>query len=101
MKFVEDSGIKVVNAKWLEQGIPYAEIPKETVYHLAREVDEPDSEAVFISCVGLHTVELIEKLETVLQKPVISSNQATMWNILRLANIHDKIQGYGQLLSIH
>jgi maleate cis-trans isomerase len=101
MKFVEDSGIKVVNAKWLDQGSDYSEIPKETLYHLAREVDDSDSQAIFISCTGLHTVEIIEKLETDLQKPVISSNQATMWNILRLANIQDKIQGYGQLLSDH
>jgi maleate cis-trans isomerase len=44
-------------------------------------------------------VEIIETIEKDLQKPVITSNQATLWNILRMANINDKIQGYGQLLS--
>ena len=100
MKFVEDSGVKVLNAKWLNKaGHDIGEVSKETIYHLAREVNVPESQAIFISCVNLHTVEVIETIEKDLQKPVITSNQATMWNILRLANINDKIQGYGQLLS--
>ena len=98
VKFVEDSGIKVLKADWLSKAvvdIPY--VSKETLYHQAIEVDDPESEAIFISCTNLHTIEIIEQLETALHKPVITSNQATMWNILRLAKINDKIQGYGQL----
>lgn len=100
VKFVEDSGFKVVTAKWLNKsGRAIPELSKETLYHLALEVDEPESEAIFISCVNLHTFEIIDKLECDLQKPVITSNQATIWNMLRLAGINDKIEGYGQLLS--
>lgn len=100
MKFVEDHGIKVVNAKWLGKGgFDIGEVSKETIYHLVRDVDAPDSEAIFISCTNLHTLEIIDQLETDLQKPVVTSNQATMWRMLRLAHIKDKIQGYGQLLS--
>ena len=100
VKFVEESGVKVLAAKWLNKAGPeIPEVSQETLYRLAREVDDPDSEAVFISCVNLHTVEIIEALESDLQKPVITSNQATMWNALRLAKIHDKIQGFGQLLA--
>jgi len=100
-KFVEDHGIQVLNIKWLnlQDAIEIAAVPKETVYSLASEADEPESEAVFISCVALHTIEVIEELEHDLKKPVISSNQATMWNLLRLANVNEKIEGYGQLLS--
>jgi len=99
MKFVEDNGVKVIKAKWLNKGgMDIAEVSKETIYHLAREVDDPESEGVFISCVNLHTVEIIEKMENDLKKPVITSNQATMWHILRLANIKDRIEGFGQLL---
>ena len=98
VKFVVDSGIQVINAKWLNRKA-ISDSSKETVYRLAREVDEPESEAIFIPCVGWPTIEVIEKLEYDLQKPVITSNQATMWNLLRLANVNDKIEGYGQLLS--
>lgn len=100
VKFVEDNGIKVVKAKWLNKsGFDISMISGEELYRLAGEVDSPESEALFISCTALHTFEVIEKLECNLGKPVITSNQATIWNVLRLAGIDDKIDGYGQLLS--
>jgi maleate isomerase len=97
VKFVEESGIEVLKKKWLSESPAY--VPRDKVYGLAREVDTSGSEAIFLPCTGWHTIDIIEKLEGDLKKPVISSNQATMWNLLRLANINDKIQGYGQLLS--
>lgn len=102
VKFVEDNGFQVLNAKWLNKNS--LEIPRlsnEEQYQLAREVDVPDSDAVFMPCVDLHTLDLIERLENDLQKPVITSNQATMWNMLRLAGVNDKIAGFGRLLSEH
>ena len=100
VKFVEDSGIQVLNAKWLNKsGFDIAEVTPETVYLLTREVDRPESEAVLISCTNLHTFEVIDKLEHDLQKPIITSNQATVWNMLRMAGVSDKVEGYGQLLS--
>ena len=100
VKFVEDNGIQVLNAKWLNKsGFDIPMISKKTIFHLAREVAKLESEALFISCTNLHTFELIEELEHDLKKPVITSNQATIWNMLRLAGINDKINGYGQILS--
>jgi maleate cis-trans isomerase len=97
VRFVEESGIEVLKRKWLSENP--ADVPREKVYGLAREVDTSESQAIFLPCTGWHTVDIIEKLEGDLKKPVISSNQATFWNLLRLANINDKIPGYGQLLS--
>ncbi len=100
VKFVADNGIEVLEAKWLNKaGFDIPRISKETVYHLAREVDRPESQALFISCTTLHTLDVIEKLETDLGKPVVTSNQATVWNLLRLAGINDRLPGYGRLLS--
>lgn len=100
VRFVVDNGVQVLNAKWINKvGFDIAELSEETIYHLAMEVDKPESEAVFISCVGLHTFGIIQKLENDLQKPVITSNQATIWNMLRMAKVNDKLEGYGQLLS--
>ena len=66
---------------------------------MAKEVAHPESEAIFISCVTLHTIEIIEALEHDLGKPIITSNQVTMWNLLKLAGVNEKIEGYGQLLK--
>jgi maleate isomerase len=102
-KFVEGHGIEVVNIKWLglQDSIEIAGVPPEVVYNLARQVNEPETEAVFLSCIALHTVEIIETLEIDLQKPVVSSNQATMWHLLRLAHVNEKIEGFGRLLSMY
>ncbi len=98
VSFVQGNGVEVLKAKWLGKGdMAIAEVSSETLYHLAREVDLPESDALFISCVNLHTIQIIERLETDLRKPVITSNQATLWHLLRLASINDKIRGYGQL----
>jgi maleate isomerase len=100
MKFVEDNGFEVLDMKWLGKGgFDIAEVSKETLYHLVKAVDRPESEAIFISCTTLHTIEIIKYLEADLQKPVITSNQATFWNMLRLARVYDKIEGFGQLLE--
>jgi maleate cis-trans isomerase len=100
VKFMADNGLEVLEAQWLNKaGFDIPRISNETVYHLGKEVDRPESEALFISCTSLHTLDVIEKLETDLGKPVVSSNQATVWNLLRLAGIKDKIPGYGRLLT--
>lgn len=100
-KFLEDNGVDVLHTTWMSERTTLAsEISAEAVYNLAVESNEVGSEAVFISCVNLHTIELIEKLEEDLKKPVITSSQATMWRLLRLGNINDEIRGYGQLFEM-
>jgi maleate cis-trans isomerase len=100
VKFVEAAGVEVLDARWLHMaGYKIAEMPAETAYQLAKEVDKPAADAVFISCVNWHTFEIIDRLERELGKPVITSNQATIWNMLRMAGVNDRIRGYGRLLS--
>ncbi len=100
-KFVEDHGFEVVDIKWLglHDSIEIAGVPQEVVYKLARDVDGPDNEAVFMSCIAMHTADIIEALEVDLGKPVVSSNQATMWHLLRLSGINESIDGFGELLA--
>lgn len=97
-KFLEDNGVEVLHTTWISKRTTLAsELPPEAVYSLVEEANESESEAIFLSCANLYTIELIEKLEEDLKKPVITSIQATMWRLLRLANINDEIEGYGQL----
>ena len=61
--------------------------------------NEAESQAIFISYVALHTMELIGKLGEELKKLIITSSQTTMWRLLRLAHIDDEIKGYGKLFQ--
>ena len=55
--------------------------------------------AVLLSGTGLPTIGVIEVLERDLGKPVVSSNQASLWRALRLAGVRESISGFGRLLS--
>lgn len=101
-EFLEASGFKVVSIKGLGVTTPVENIAKvrpERVYRLAKEVDAPDSDGIFISCTDFRSIEVLNTLEDDLGKPVISSNQSTVWMALRLAGVRESIKGFGQLLT--
>ncbi|WNF27220.1 decarboxylase [Streptomyces sp. C11-1] len=58
----------------------------ERVKRLALEADDPDAEAVLIPGTSLHTAAYIPELEEALGKPVLTGNQVTVWEGLRLTD---------------
>jgi len=75
-----------------------ARLTAESIYQAALEADRADAEALFISCTAIRAVDVIEKIEQKLGKPVITAVQAMFWQSLRLAGFTGKVSGYGQLL---
>ena len=78
-----------------------APTPPDVAYALAKEVDRHEAEAILISCTDFATLEIIEPLEDELDKPVLTSNTATLWAALRRAGIEDALPGGGRLLREH
>jgi maleate cis-trans isomerase len=76
----------------------YDETP-ERAGQLMKQVDSSKADAIFVSGVGMPTIEAIDNAERNLGKPIISSIAATMWNSLRTAKVNCNIQGFGSLLS--
>jgi len=76
----------------------YDETP-ERAYRLGRQVDVPAAQAVFLSGVGMPTIETLQVLEQDLGKPVLSSASAMMWNALRIAGVNAPLAGFGSLLA--
>lgn len=60
---------------------------------------EPGVQAVFASCTNLRTFRVIERVEAELGLPVISSNQALVWHLLRLAGVQAQGWGPGRLFT--
>ncbi|CAL9295920.1 Maleate isomerase [Streptomyces sp. SudanB148_2056] len=56
------------------------------LFALARAADSPDAEALLLPDTALHTVAHIPALEKDLGKPVLTANQVTVWECLRLAD---------------
>jgi len=59
----------------------------------------PGSEALFISCTGLRTSAVIQRLEDEIKVPVVTSNQALAWHCLRIAGKTQAVSGYGRLFA--
>ena len=57
-----------------------------------------DCDAVFVSCTSLRLFGVVEALEAELDRPVVSSNLAFLWHLLRLAGVDDQPSGFGTLL---
>jgi maleate isomerase len=72
----------------------------ERAYQLARSVDMPEADAMFLSGTGMPTLPVLDLLEQDLRKPVISSASAMMWHALRSCGVNQPIPGYGRLLTL-
>lgn len=64
-----------------------ARIDPASIHAAALQVGRaPGTDAVFLSCTNLRTLDIIPALEAELGLPVISSNQALAWHMARLAH---------------
>jgi maleate isomerase len=97
---LEAHGFAVVSHDNLEHAGNIYDTTAEQAYRLARAVDKPEAQAVFLSGTGMPTVSVLDILEQDLQKPVISSNSAMMWLALRACGVNQPIAGYGRLLTL-
>jgi maleate isomerase/arylmalonate decarboxylase len=73
------------------------ETPLEDVRALACSVDCAMAQGIVISCTDLPTMPLIMGLEAALGKPILTSNQATLWAALRAVGIDEHLHELGVL----
>jgi maleate isomerase len=102
---LEKSGFEVaaIRGMGLKKSIDMGKVTPEETYRLAREVvrSAPKADGILISCGNLRTFEAIETLETDSGLPVVTSNQAGLWQAMRMAGINDRLTSLGQLLRQH
>lgn len=58
-----------------------------------------DAEAVFIGGNGFWAAGAIAALEDAIDRPVLTSNQLLLWNLLRQAGADFQVRGYGRLFA--
>jgi maleate cis-trans isomerase len=85
-KFLAWGGIDVVHQT--ARGIITAEevglLDRDDVLDLAAANDHPDAEAILLPDTALHTAPWLDELEDRVGKPVLTANQVTVWEGLRL-----------------
>ena len=100
-EFLYEKGFSVLNIQGLNltKGIEFGTVTPDYWIKFAEEIDEDDADAIFLSCGGIRSTEVIDKIEQKIGKPVITSNQAQMWSCLRRAGVYDNILGFGKLFN--
>jgi maleate isomerase len=58
-----------------------------------------DVDLCFLSCTALRSAPVIAPLESLIGRPVITSNQAMVWYLLWTAGLTDVVAGFGALFS--
>jgi len=60
---------------------------------------QANCDVVFVSCTNMRVADIVAQAELAIGKPVISSNLALGWHMLRLAGINDDRPGLGALFK--
>jgi maleate cis-trans isomerase len=100
-EFLEDNGYDVLNIdNYNFEPIPhtYSATFPQRAYREAKDVNVPESDGLFISGTGYRTLEMINLLEIDLGKPVVTANQATLWNALDEIGVTYSDDDLGELL---
>ncbi|MGX5828882.1 ectoine utilization protein EutA [Mesorhizobium sp. 43Arga] len=77
-----------------------ARIPPAALVDLARQVTHPQADALFVSCTALRGALAVTGMEEAIGRPVVTSNQATAWNCLRLCGDETPRPEFGQLMTL-
>lgn len=116
-KFFEGNGFEVINIRSIMEDVRgvFGDVPDETGPQLrflvnavppqrihefvVRKVYRDGCDGLFLSCMGFPTLGIVDVLEKDLGMPVISSNQATLWKLLKMAGVEtqDCMSGFGSL----
>ncbi len=97
-----DAGIEVVGlGSFLETSdLVVGRISPQSVAAAVRTMTTAvDCDAVFVSCTSVRLMADVARLEAEVGVPVVSSNLALFWHLLRLAGVSDPVDNLGRLFE--
>ena len=89
--FLEAGGFEVLDIRGLGYTDPNC-MPRTTVadmYRLTKELLRPEADTVFVSCTGIQVMDGIQSMEKDFGRPVITSNQVSLWYALRRLGVRE------------
>ena len=101
--YLKSAGFEVVNIEGLnlERDSDMVRVAPSYLLEFAQSVDRANADALFVSCGALRSLDIVDELERRVNKPVVVSNQAMIWDTWRMAGITDRMGGYGRLFRDH
>ncbi|MFD0364471.1 maleate cis-trans isomerase [Nocardia sp. GCM10030253] len=101
VEFLADAGIQVVSlsSAGIDTAAEVGTLTPAQVRELAVTNDHPDAQALLIPDTAMHTIAVLTELEAALGKTVLTANQVTIWEGLRLAGGAAAATALGTLFS--
>ena len=99
VEFLGKAGVDVLrmSAEGIITATEVGTFGRERVVELVTANDHPDAEAILVPDTALHSVAWLEELEAAAGKPVLTANQVTAWEGLRIAGHTAGHDGLGRL----
>ena len=88
-QYFEDAGFDVVKHSCLgmEDDREMARLDAQCLINAAIKANDEDAQCLFISCTALRSIEVAGEIEKIIGKPVVTSNQAAIWQCRGLLGI--------------
>jgi maleate isomerase len=98
--FLESHGIEVLSqvAMGVVSNNEVGRLHPDTAFEHGRQTDRKEADALFLACGNWWTAAIVEKLEQAAGKPVLTTNNMTLWHALKKIGVTEGVQGYGGLL---
>ncbi len=97
--YFQARGFEIVSCGRITPARTFTEVAAEEVHDWIAANTPSKAEAVVVAGNGLRAVGAIEALEATLARPVITANQAMLWQGLRVAGVPSRLDHYGQLFG--
>lgn len=99
--FLGHVGIEVLSlsAKGIVTAAEVGTLPRDAVLEFAAAADHADAQAVLLPDTALHTIGLLDDLDARVGRPVLTANQVSIWQGLRLAGSTAARAGLGALFA--
>lgn len=99
--FLGQAGSEVINFGVAD--ILYAsdvgKLGRDEVIAMVRAADLPEADGVLVPDTAMHTLSIVDDLEDAVGKPVLTANQVTVWEGLRLTGGRQPATGLGRLFG--
>ncbi len=74
-----------------------AQVSLDSLMNQISKINLLNVDGLFVSCTALKIADILENVEKEFRTKVVSSNQAMVWDCLKLLKINTNVIGYGQL----
>jgi maleate cis-trans isomerase len=100
VSYLSEAGYTVLHELGLAlESHAYAEVTPQEWKKVVKENSRQEADGYFLSCTNTRMIEAVDDLEHDLGKPVINSNQATIWACLKKLEIDHSDKRLGRLFN--